>query len=183
MSPDFGPLAWLVGAVVLVFWTVGAYNRLLGLRNDIGRTFALVDAQLDARHSLLLQWAERQQASMAEATSFPGKVIAACALLQTARDHLRARPAVEAMASALREAEEGLAQARRDSDAAWSDQQERPAAADDESVQQALSTADQALAFARDQFNRATGMYNQAIRQFPTLLLAKVLSFKPAGTL
>jgi hypothetical protein len=87
------------------------------------------------------------------------------------------------VAAALREAEEGLAQARRDSDAAWSDQQERPAVADDESVRQALSTADQALAFAREQFNRVAEMYNRAIRQFPTLLVARVFSFKPAGRL
>jgi LemA protein len=183
MSPGFEPIAWLVGGVILVFWTVGAYNRLLALRNDIGRAFALVDVQWQARQSLLLQWVGRQQASMAEATLWHGKVIAACGVLQAASDQLRARPSVEAMATAMREAEASLALARRESDAAWSDQQERPAAADDESVLQALSTADQALAFAREQFNRAAGMYNEAIRQFPTLLVARVFSFKPAGTL
>lgn len=183
MSPGFEPVAWLVGSVILVFWAVGAYNRLLALRNDIGRAFALVDAQWQTRQSLLLQWVERQQASMAETTPSSGEVIAACEALQMARDQLRARPAAEAMATALREAEEALARVRQGSDAAWSDQQERPAAADDESVRQALSTADQALAFAREQFNRAVGTYNQAIHQFPTLLVARVFSFKPAGTL
>ena len=45
----------LIGAVlaaVLLFWTVGAYNRLVRLRGAIVRQFAPVDAQFRARHAL-----------------------------------------------------------------------------------------------------------------------------------
>lgn len=43
----------LVIAAVLVFWAVGAYNRLVRLRNEIGNAFAQIDVQLKRRHDLI----------------------------------------------------------------------------------------------------------------------------------
>ena len=46
-----------------------------------------------------------------------------------------------------------------------------------------LATADMALAFARRQFNDAVIEYNEAIRQFPTVLIVGLFGFRAAGTL
>src|SRR5436305_13757133 len=46
--------AWIVGAVLL-FWTVGAYNRLVALRNAIVRGFDPIDAAVVERRPLLEQ--------------------------------------------------------------------------------------------------------------------------------
>ncbi|HEY6133161.1 MAG TPA: LemA family protein, partial [Rubrivivax sp.] len=43
----------LLGAAVLVFWMVGAYNRLVRLRNGIGAAWAQVDKQLNRRAQAL----------------------------------------------------------------------------------------------------------------------------------
>ena len=37
----------------LVFWAVGAYNRLIRLRNEITNAFAQIDVQLKRRHDLI----------------------------------------------------------------------------------------------------------------------------------
>ena len=50
--------ALLAVAAVLLFWTVGAYNRLVGLRSELLRAITAVDAQFHARQAVLAQWAE-----------------------------------------------------------------------------------------------------------------------------
>jgi LemA protein len=45
-------VSWVVLAV-LVFWAVGAYNRLVRLRNSIGNAFAQIDVQLKRRYDLI----------------------------------------------------------------------------------------------------------------------------------
>jgi LemA protein len=46
-----------------------------------------------------------------------------------------------------------------------------------------LATIDTTLAFARGQFNESVEVYNHAIRQFPTRLLAGLFGFRAGGTL
>ena len=38
---------------VLLFWVVGAYNRMVRMRNEIGNAFAQIDVQLKRRHDLI----------------------------------------------------------------------------------------------------------------------------------
>ncbi|MEO8836010.1 MAG: LemA family protein, partial [Caldimonas sp.] len=44
-----------------------------------------------------------------------------------------------------------------------------------------LATNDTALAYARGEFNEAVTAYNVAVRQFPTLLAARLFSFRAAA--
>ena len=44
-----------------------------------------------------------------------------------------------------------------------------------------LATSDTALAFARAEFNAAVAAYNEAVRQFPTVLVARLFSFRTRG--
>src|SRR5436189_4264109 len=52
-----------VAGVVVVCWIVGAYNRLVSLRNVLVERFAAVDALCRSRHALI----ERQVALLATA--------------------------------------------------------------------------------------------------------------------
>ena len=44
-----------------------------------------------------------------------------------------------------------------------------------------LATSDTALSFARAEFNAAVAAYNEAVRQFPTLLVARLFNFRTAA--
>jgi hypothetical protein len=46
-----------------------------------------------------------------------------------------------------------------------------------------LAEADTALAFARRQFNETAQVYNRAVSQFPTWVIAGLFGFRKAGTL
>ena len=48
----------LITAAVLGFWGVGAYNRLVRLRNDIAKAFIPLELQVQQRHAVLLRWIE-----------------------------------------------------------------------------------------------------------------------------
>jgi LemA protein len=45
-----------------------------------------------------------------------------------------------------------------------------------------IAASDTTLAFARREFNAAVAGYNQAVRQFPTVLVARLFGFRPAAT-
>jgi len=52
-----------------------------------------------------------------------------------------------------------------------------------ESLRARLAALDEQAALPAAAFDASVRVYNQAIRQFPALILAGIWSFKPAGTL
>lgn len=176
-------IATLVGCAVLVFWTVGAYNRLTALRHDIGKAFVPVDAQVQHRHTLLLQWVEGLRALLDQAPQLHDALLMACGQLQAACDALRVRPSARSAATSLRLAEEALSSARSRLLAELPARQQGLSGLEIEANSEQLAAADNTLAFARAQFNTAIQTYNDAIRQIPTRLVASVFGFQAAGTL
>ena len=68
---------WVIGAALL-FWIVGAYNRLVGLRSAIVRQFAPVDEQFRLRHALLHEQLETLAPMLAETGPLLDALNAAC---------------------------------------------------------------------------------------------------------
>jgi len=88
---------------------------------------------------------------------------------------MRARPGVGSVVTSLRVAEDILADARS--------RLPVPSMADAElpDLNARLAGSDTALAFARAEFNAAVAAYNDALRQFPTVLVAQLFGFRPAA--
>lgn len=166
---DTPTLLSIVVAAVLVFWSVGAYNRLVGLRNELLRCFAPVDEQLRARQALLQRWADGLEVTDAPTLE---SFLAACQQIEAACQHARAHPARASALTSLRLADEIVAQARG-----------RLPSCEDDSLAAALAETDTTLAFARRQFNDAAQAYNRAVAQFPTWVLSGLFGFRKAGTL
>lgn len=162
----------LLSAAVLLFWAVGAYNRLVGLRSELLRAIVAVDAQFHARQAVLRQWAEGL-AGHADAQALAA-LQAACRQAETACAHARARPARSGTVVSLRLAEEILGQARATL---------RTSGEPLKAELAELAEADTALAFARRQFNETAQVYNRAVSQFPTWVIAGLFGFRKAGTL
>ena len=174
--------AWAVAAVLL-FWAVGAYNRLVSLRNDISRAFVPVDAQMRQRHLLLEQWVDALRPLLAHDPQAPDAVLAACSQLQAACDVVRSRPSAARPMASLRLAEETLAEARNRLRAQLPAKPEMLAGVGVTVLGEELTAADNTLNFARRQFNEATQSYNDALDQFPTWVIAGLFGFRGAGTL
>ena len=167
---------WIVVAVA-VFWTVGAYNRLVSLRNALVKSFEPVDLQFSTRHALLGQQIDAIGAVLSNAAERLETLRAACLQTEMARAHAKAHPGAPGAITSLRLADEILAEARARLPV------QSVGGVDISALKTELAAADTALAFARRQFNDAVLAYNHAIRQVPTRLIAAIFGFAPAGTL
>ena len=176
-------IAGWTAAAVLLFWAVGAYNRLVTLRNEISRAFAPVDTQMRHRHTLLQQWVESLRPFVDHAPQQLDAVLAACGQLQTACDVVRARPSASRPMASLRVAEETLAAARTRLAAELPARPEVLAGVGAVVLTEELAAADSMLAFARRHFNETIQAYNDALDQFPTWVIAGMFRFRGAGTL
>ncbi|MEP7139082.1 MAG: LemA family protein [Caldimonas sp.] len=164
-----------LGAVV-VFWVVGAHNRLVRLRTELVARFAAVDERYRQRHALLDSQLDLLSTALAAAAPRLEALRAACRQADAAREHARVRPGAASAITSLRVADDILADAR-----ARLPVQQIPGV-DLPELNQRLAASDTALAFARSEFNGAVSAYNEAVRQFPTVLVAQLLGFRTAAT-
>lgn len=182
---DAVQLAWMFCALVLVLWGVGAYNRLMSLRNAIGQAWAVFEELLRQREQVASPVVRRLRARLDDAGHVTlDSLVAAQAQLQADLTALRGRPLHQRAALAALVAHEvACADALAGVEAAVV--AEAPLASDpDLAIAFAeLDQLDTRLAAARQGFNHAASAYDAAIAQFPTRLLVRGFGFKRAGRL
>jgi LemA protein len=174
MSLQIG--VWIAGAVLL-FWTVGAYNRLVRLRNAIVGCFDPVDRHVALRHALLQQQIEAVRTVLAPAADRVEALSAASQQADMARAHARAHPGAPGAIKSLRLADDILAEARARLPVS------SVGGVDLSELNAQLAANETALEFARRQFNAAVLEYNAAVRQMPTRMISAMFGFAPAGPL
>jgi LemA protein len=170
-------IAGSIAAAVLVFWAVGAYNRLVRLRAAIVRRFAPVDEQMRQRHELLLRMADALTPLLTNAAPRLDSLRAACAQVATTCAQARLRPGSSGAITSLRLADDILTESR-----ARLPPPSVPGSELAELLTQ-LQAIDATLAFSRRQFNQAVDEYGLAVTQFPTLLLVGLFGFRQATPL
>lgn len=164
-------------AALLLFWVIGAYNRLVRLRSTIVRLFAPVEQQFRMRHAVLLQLLDTLKPLLTQARPRIDALRAACSQVETACTHASLRPGATGAITSLRLAEEILVQARARLPV------QSVAGSPLAKLHEELQIGDATLAFARGQFNTAVAEYNRAVTQFPTVLLVRLFGFRSAATL
>jgi LemA protein len=178
-----GQWASLGVAAVLVFWMVGAYNRLVALRTAIGDAFRQVDELVQRRAAAATALAARAGEAMASEQGALDAWLAAQTTARQAADALRARPVMANLAADLAAAEAPLAAAGARVMALL---EQHPAVLAEPTTAAhlaALRETEARLVFARQLFNEAAQAYNDAVRLFPTRLLARLYGFGTAGRL
>ena len=176
-------IASLVAAAVLVFWMVGAYNRLVALRSAIGAAYAQVDDLLNKRGTAVLALVDALRQPMGGEQGALDALLAAQAQVRGAAEALRARPVMATLAAAVVAAESMMTSS---SSRVLALLEQHPAVMNDGVVAPqvaALRDTGTRLGFARQSYNDAAATYNAAARQFPTRLLARLYGFGTAGRL
>jgi LemA protein len=176
-------LLLLAAAALLVFWVLGAYNRLVALRNDIGAAWVQVDAPLQRRSKAITALVAALRPRLSDERGALDALSAAQTQVQGAADALRQGPALARRARALASAESILAAALARLLALLEQRPDMSLEAELAPHLDALHDAAPRLAFARQLFNDAVRAYNEAARQFPTRVLARVFGFGQAGVL
>jgi LemA protein len=170
-------IVWGVVGAALLFWIVGAYNRLVRLRGEIVRRFPPVDEQFRLRGALLQQQIDALAPVLPGAAPRIDALRAACQQLDAACANARQHPGATGAITSLRLADEILAEARARLPV------QSAAGLDLSDLNARLGACDATLGFARGQFNEAVVGYNVAVRQFPTVLIVGLFGFRGAGTL
>lgn len=166
-------MAWVFIAVLL-FWSMGAYNRLVRLRSQGISGFATLE-------SVLMQY------SVMVKTNCPATDDDCCEAwlgLAAASDQftvclkvVQAKPLNGPAMQTLQTALETLT-------LCWSRLRDLPPDLAGSALPGTLQTQWDSVAMqaevARIEFNKRVELYNEAIHQFPALLLAWVFGFKPA---
>lgn len=168
-------------AAVLGFWAVGAYNRLVRLRNGIGTAWAQFDEQQRRRRAQTDSLITALRLRLAGAPHALDAAEAAQRQVQVAADALRSRPVQEAGSASLVAAEGVLGSAMSRVMALLDENPALRADADVHRALDGLKDAELRMGLSRQAFNDAVDAYNGAARQFPTTLVAWVFGLRRAG--
>jgi LemA protein len=160
-------IGFLILLVVLVFFLIGLYNRLVKLRNNRENAFADIDVQLKQRLDLVPQLVEAVKGYMKHESTVLTDITNARAMAMQATGISEKISADANLTSAL----QGLRVAVE----AYPDLK---ASQNFIQLQEEISDIENKLAAARRFFNSATKELNNAVETFPSNMIAGMFGFK-----
>lgn len=168
---------------LLLFWAVGAYNRLVRLKNVIANAFGQIDVQLKRRYDLIPNLVEAAKKYLLHERETLEAVIAARNQARAASDAARSRPTHAPEVLALASAEQVLTGSLERLFALTEAYPELKADQTIRELGEELTSTENKVAFARQAYNDCVLDYNNAQAQFPTLLVARLFGFASAAML
>jgi LemA protein len=179
-------MGWIITLVIVaaaVFWAVGAYNRLVSLRNRFKNAFAQIDVQLKRRYDLIPNLVETAKAYMKHERETLENVIRARNSAVTANAAAAANPGSPAAIQGLTAAEGVLSGALSKLFALAEAYPDLKANQNMMQLTEELTGTENKISFARQSFNDSVMTYNTAAQQFPTNVIAGMFAFTPAELL
>jgi LemA protein len=167
--------------LALVFWVVGAYNRLVALRNQFKNAFAQIDVQLKRRYDLIPNLVETAKGYMKHERETLEAVIAARNQAVTVNANLD--PTNAASVQQLSAAEGALSSSLGKLFALSEAYPDLKANQNMMQLTEELTSTENRIAFARQAYNDNVMQYNTSIEQFPGSLIANNFGFKSAELL
>ncbi len=181
MSPS--NLIVIALVALLVFWAVGAYNRLIRLKNTIANAFGQIDVQLKRRYDLIPNLVEAARKYLQHEQATLEAVINARNQARAASDVARSRPANALAVTTLAAAEQALGSSLGHLFAVAEAYPDLKADKTIRELSEELTSTENKVSFARQAFNDAVLDYNNAQGQFPAVLVARVFNFAPSAML
>jgi len=173
-------VSWTIAAVLL-FWAVGAYNRLMRLRAEAHTAFAGVEAEFAKQVELVSRYLPgadlTQPAPLEQESTFWAGLQGAARQFATSLAAVHNRPLDAGRMAALNAACDVLMMAWETAQRDDAHDLAGPRLPDTvlaRRSQLALQTHT-----AVEQFNTAVARYNEGIAQFPAMLLAWLFGFEP----
>lgn len=162
-------LIFLAIVFIVIFWIVGMYNSLVGLRNQVKNAWAQIDVQLKRRHDLIPNLLETVRGYK----DFERQTLEA---VTKAR-----QMAVEITGGALETAkvESMLSQTLKSLFAVAENYPDLKANQNFLALQEELASTENKIGFARQFYNDAVMGYNNRIQMFPSSIIAGTFHFQP----
>jgi LemA protein len=176
---------WIVLGVVVVlaFWAVSIYNRLVQLRNRFKNAFAQIDVQLKRRYDLIPNLVETAKGYIKHERETLEAVIKARNQAVTAANAAGANPGNPAAMQGLSQAEGQLTGMLGRLFALSESYPDLKANQNMLAIQEELSSTENKVAFARQAFNDSVMEYNTKRESFPDTIFAGMFGFGAAELL
>ena len=172
--------ALLLFAAIVVFWIVGIYNGLVGLRNRLKNAFSQIDVQLKRRYELIPNLVETAQGYLKHERETLEAVIKARNIAQAAAQSVATNPADAGTMKSLVTAEAGLAGALSRLMVVAEQYPDLKANQNMMQLTEELTSTENKVAFARQAYNDNVMTYNTTREVFPNVVLAGLFGFQPA---
>ena len=169
--------------VVLAFWAVSIYNRLVQLRNRFKNSFAQIDVQLKRRYDLIPNLVETAKGYIKHERETLEAVIKARNQAVTAANAAGANPGNPAAMQGLSQAEGQLTGVLGRLFALSESYPDLKANQNMLAIQEELSSTENKVAFARQAFNDSVMEYNTRRESFPDTIFAGMFGFSAAELL
>lgn len=158
----------LLGIIVLVvFWLVGIYNSLVGLRNQVRNAWSQIDVQLKRRHDLIPNLVEtakgymqHERGTLESVTNARGKAMGA----DSVGDKARAEGELSGAISRFMLVVENYPDLKANQNFL--------------ALQEELTSTENKIAFSRQAYNDQVLFYNNKIQMFPSNIIAGMFSFQ-----
>ena len=157
--------------VVIVFFGIGAYNRLVSLRNQVQNAWKQIDVQLKRRHDLIPNLINTVRGAMNFERETLEAVVAArnTAIAAASSGSVPATAAAETQLTGALGRLLAVVEADPDLKATGNGAQ----------LQEELTATENKIGFARQLYNDTATQYNTAQQTFPTMLFAGMAGAAP----
>lgn len=159
----------LVLLAAVVFWLIGAFNRLIALKGQVANGWKQIDVQLKRRHDLVPNLVDTVRGAL----KFERETLEAVVQARTRAVNAEGVRNVAA-------AENMLTQTLGKLFALQEAYPELKATANIADLQEELSSTENRIAFARQHYNDVATTFNVAQAQFPTNMVAGLAKAVPA---
>ncbi|MBK7617118.1 MAG: LemA family protein [Vitreoscilla sp.] len=179
LSPD--TLRWIyrmAAVALLMFWMVGAYNRLMRHRNALATAWGQIDELLARRVAALEPLIAQLHEPMAAEANTLAALQQALERQQLAARVVRAKPSAAAALQAWVVVEGELASPMARLAALVEQHPELAGSEGVKPLRDQLAELAPRLVYARQTFNDVAETYNVAVEEFPTRLLMPLFGFR-----
>lgn len=180
---SFQTMVYITLLALAVVWAVGAYNRLVRLKNSMANAFGQIDVQLKRRYDLIPNLVEAAKKYLQHEQETLEAVISARNRARSASDRVASRPGQADAVVALAAAEQTLGGSLGRLFALAEAYPDLKADKTIRELSEELTSTENKVGFARQAYNDAVLDYNNAQGQFPALLIARLFGFVPSAML
>jgi LemA protein len=178
-------VSWIILALVVlvIFFFISIYNRLVSGRNAYKNAFAQIDVQLTRRYDLIPNLVETAKGYMKHERETLEAVIAARNAAVSGLKAAAANPGNPAAVQQLAGAENALTGALGRLFAVAEAYPDLKANQNMMQLSEELTSTENKVAFARQAYNDAVMTYNNTREMFPNSIVANSFAFQPAQLL
>ncbi len=173
----------LVVIVLIIVFVVSIYNKLVKLRERVRNAFSQIDVQLERRHDLIPNLVETAKGYMSHEKETLEGVISARASATQARIEVNGDPANIAAMGKLAGAEAGLTSALGKLLAVSEAYPDLKANENMSQLSEELTTTENKIAFARQNYNDQVTTYQTYKTTFPPVFIANSFGFADSAYL